>query len=55
MFTPHFVTWECKACTDEFKEKECVSGGAYCAMNHNGDYVDGKDIIMEDLREYCLY
>jgi uncharacterized metal-binding protein len=24
-------------------------------MNHRGSYIQGKDIIMEDLREHCLF
>jgi len=54
-FTPRFVTWSCVGCDSEFKKKECLSGGKYCAMNHQGGYVEGKDILMEDLREYCLH
>lgn len=49
------MTWACPACEKDFKQKECVSDGKYCAMNHQGQHVQGKDIIMEDLREYCLF
>ena len=24
-------------------------------MNHKGGYIQGKDILMEDLRELCLF
>ena len=54
-FEPKFVTWACPYCDSDYKRKECVSDGKYCAMNHRGTNVQGKDIIMEDLREYCLY
>jgi hypothetical protein len=54
-FTPRIVTWACTGCDSEFKKKECVSNGRYCAMNHKGTYVQGKDIITEDLREKCLH
>jgi len=33
-FTPHTVTWACPNCDSDFKKKECVSDGKYCAMNH---------------------
>jgi hypothetical protein len=33
-FTPKFVTWACPNCESDFKKKECVSDGKYCAMNH---------------------
>lgn len=54
-FSPQFVTWSCTSCDSDFKRRECVSDGQYCAMNHQGQYVQGRDIILEDLREYCLY
>jgi len=54
-FEPHIVTWACTSCDSEFKKKECLSNGRYCAMNHKGTYIQGKDILMEDLREKCLY
>lgn len=54
-FTPRFVTWACPNCDPEFKKKECVSNGQYCAMNHASTYMKGREIIEEDLREYCLF
>jgi hypothetical protein len=54
-FRPRFVTWACPSCDADFKRKECFSNGKYCAMNHKSTYVEGKDILMEDLRESCLY
>lgn len=54
-FTPHIVTWACTHCDSEFKRKECVSDGKYCAMNHQSTYIQGYDVIMEDLREKCLW
>jgi hypothetical protein len=33
-FTPRIVTWACPNCDADFKRKECVSDGKYCAMNH---------------------
>ena len=53
-FAPKIVTYSCRQCDKEMKEKECVSDGRYCAMNHKGPYILGRDIIMEDLREVCL-
>lgn len=54
-FEPRIVTWACTSCDSEFKKKECLSNGRYCSMNHQGTYVQGKDILIEDLREKCLY
>jgi len=57
-FTPRFVTWGCTGCSPSFKERECFSGGTYCAPNHGfmrGMNVKGVDILREDLREHCLH
>lgn len=54
-FQPRIVTWACTSCDADFKRKECLSNGRYCAMNHKGTYIQGKDILMEDLREKCLF
>lgn len=31
-FSPHIVTWACTTCDAEFKRKNCLSNGRYCAM-----------------------
>ena len=54
-FSPRLVTWSCTSCDAEFKRKECLSNGRYCAMNHKGTYIMGKDILIEDLRQKCLH
>ena len=54
-FTPHIVTRACTACDAESKRKDCLSNGRYCAMNHKDKYIEGKDILMEDLRQFCLF
>lgn len=40
-FEPMIVTYACTHCEPEYKKKECVSNGKYCAMNHKGPYVKG--------------
>lgn len=56
-FKPKFVTWNCNACSEDFKKKECFGDGEYCAPNdgRNNAYEHGSDIILEDLREMCLF
>lgn len=56
--TPRFVTWACPACNPLFVKDECLSNGKYCAPNHIKDdfnRYDGKNIILEDLRQTCLH
>jgi hypothetical protein len=33
-FEPKFVTHACTRCGKDYKEKQCVSDGRYCAMRH---------------------
>ena len=54
-FSPHIVSWACTGCDADFKRRECLSNGRYCAMNHKGTYIQGKDILIEDLRQSCLF
>ena len=55
-FQPKFVSWACPHCDSEYKRKNCVSDGKYCAMQtaFNND-MNGVDIIMENLRQHCVY
>ena len=55
-FKPKFVTWSCPNCDSDYKRNNCVSDGKYCAMQTsvNND-LNGVEVIMENLREYCIY
>jgi hypothetical protein len=54
-FYPRPVTWSCPHCEQSWKNKNCVSDGLYCAMQHDNNlHIDGKEIIMENLRHFCL-
>lgn len=54
--TPHYNFWACKGdCEKKFTDKHCFGGGKYCAADTNHKTLSGKDIIMEDLREICIY
>uniref|UniRef100_A0A7S3MUI4 Vacuolar sorting receptor thioredoxin-like domain-containing protein n=1 Tax=Strombidium inclinatum TaxID=197538 RepID=A0A7S3MUI4_9SPIT len=55
-FRPYFVHWSCPHCDFNFKSKHCVSDGKYCAMQNSlDDKFTGKDVIMENLRQHCLF
>ena len=55
-FKPNFVTWSCDDCDKEFKQTNCLSDGKYCALQDDmNNIIEGKDILMEDLRQHCLY
>lgn len=51
--TPHFLVWTCDTCDQEFKQKHCFRNGKYCAISTT--LLTGQEIIMEDLRQKCIY
>lgn len=54
--TPHYNFWACKDnCEKKFTDKHCLGGGKYCAADTNHKTLSGKEILMEDLREICIY
>lgn len=57
LITPHFVFWECRKCDEEFKEEHCFADGKYCGYekSYSNGKVTGRDILIEDLRQKCLY
>lgn len=54
-FTPHYVFWECQGCDNDYIRDDCFAGGDYCAVEPSNDKLKGKEIILEDLRQKCLY
>jgi hypothetical protein len=54
LMTPRFVFWQCVDCDDEYLADHCLGGGKYCAMDQ-GRAIPGIQIVMEDLRQMCIY
>ena len=54
LMTPRFVFWECIECDNAFMKENCLGGGRYCA-EVKGNGISGKDVVLEDLREMCIY
>lgn len=55
-FYPKVVHYECKWCDVEAKKLNCLSNGSYCAVVPKPtDTFHGRDIVMEDLRQACLF
>jgi hypothetical protein len=53
---PHHIYWACgKDCDADYLRTDCYGGGKYCAMEPTNDAIEGKEIIMEDLRQKCLW
>ena len=57
--TPHYVLWYAtERQANDFTEphEDCVSGGRYCAPDPDDDQpLTGRHVVMEDLRELCVY
>ncbi|XP_010914289.1 vacuolar-sorting receptor 6 [Elaeis guineensis] len=59
-FTPHYITWYCpepfilsKQC-----KSQCINNGRYCAPDPEQDFgegYDGKDVVIENLRQLCVH
>lgn len=55
LMTPHYVFWKCVSCDAEIVEADCWGGGKYCAVESSNENMKGKDIVLEDLRQKCIY
>ena len=53
--TPRFVFWKCLDCDQDFLDWNCYGGGKYCAMDWGNARLSGQEIVMEDLRQMCIY
>jgi len=54
-FTPHYVFWECPNCDASYIKDDCYGGGRYCAVEPSNSAIKGKDIVLEDLRQKCMW
>lgn len=52
--TPHYVTNPCSNCGTKFKQDNCLGDGHYCPVETQPKIL-GKDILIEDLRQKCVY
>ncbi|KAE8679999.1 Vacuolar-sorting receptor 1 [Hibiscus syriacus] len=59
-FTPHYITWYCpQAFTlSQQCKSQCINHGRYCAPDPEQDFssgYDGKDVVIENLRQLCVF
>ncbi|GLU09056.1 hypothetical protein SLE2022_259340 [Rubroshorea leprosula] len=59
-FTPHYITWYCPQAFTQSKQckSQCINHGRYCAPDPEQDFssgYDGKDVVMENLRQLCVF
>ncbi|KAF6135701.1 hypothetical protein GIB67_028272 [Kingdonia uniflora] len=59
-FTPHYITWYCPQAFTISKQckSQCINYGRYCAPDPEQDFsqgYEGKDVVIENLRQLCVY
>ncbi|EFJ06539.1 hypothetical protein SELMODRAFT_269926 [Selaginella moellendorffii] len=59
-FTPHYITWYCPDAFILSKQckSQCINHGRYCAPDPEQDFnhgYDGKDVVVENLRQLCVH
>ncbi|KAE8687695.1 Vacuolar-sorting receptor 1 [Hibiscus syriacus] len=59
-FTPHYITWYCPQAFTISKQckSQCINHGRYCAPDPEQDFssgYDGKDVVIENLRQLCVF
>lgn len=55
LMTPRFVFWVCVDCDEEFMHNNCFGAGKYCATENGNELIKGREIVLEDLRQMCIY
>lgn len=60
MFTPHYITWYCPQAFVSSRQcrSQCINHGRYCAPDPEQDFnhgYDGKDVVLENLRQLCVH
>nr|GMD05160.1 vacuolar-sorting receptor 3-like [Ipomoea batatas] len=59
-FTPHYITWYCPQAFTVSRQckSQCINHGRYCAPDPEQDFssgYDGKDVVIENLRQLCVF
>ncbi|KAJ3673976.1 hypothetical protein LUZ60_005968 [Juncus effusus] len=60
LFTPHYITWYCPKAflTSKQCRSQCINNGRYCSPDPEQDFssgYDGKDVVVENLRQLCVF
>ncbi|XP_073312010.1 vacuolar-sorting receptor 4-like [Primulina huaijiensis] len=59
-FTPHYITWFCPHAFTVSKQckSQCINHGRYCSPDPEEDFssgYEGKDVVLENLRQLCVF
>ncbi|KAL0723326.1 hypothetical protein Bca4012_037925 [Brassica carinata] len=60
LFRPHYITWYCPHAFTLSRQckSQCINKGRYCAPDPEQDFssgYDGKDVVVENLRQLCVF
>lgn len=60
LFSPHYITWYCPPEERDSVpcKNQCINNGRYCAPDPENDFesgYDGKDVLVENLRQLCVW
>ena len=60
LFTPHYITWYCPPAylLSSQCKSQCINHGRYCAPDPEKNFgvgYEGKDVVIENLRQLCVY
>ncbi|XP_041023146.1 vacuolar-sorting receptor 6-like [Juglans microcarpa x Juglans regia] len=60
LFTPHYITWYCPLAFIHSSQckSQCINNGRYCAPDPEKDFGEGyqgKDVVLENLRQLCVH
>lgn len=50
-----YFTWSCPNCEKSIKEVDCFGDGKYCAATSFTGNEEGNRIILENLRQKCVF
>lgn len=54
-FVPMPVNFACPQCDTKFKKNNCISDGKYCGTSKNSTKDIGQKVLIEDLRQQCVW
>ena len=55
LFQPRYFTWSCLSCSQEVKERDWLYNGKYWSFSDYKHGEQGSKIILENLREKCVF
>lgn len=55
LMIPRYFSWPCVNCDELITAEDCFCEGNYCALDESNLRIQGRTILLEDLRQKCIY